>query len=229
MKRILITLAPIVLLCTVCVAQDGEERQEVREDARRRQQYNRPQLTLKDPAAFRTEGKQIFSGPQPGEKLPEFQATSLLGDRKGKEIAPIEAVAGRPQILIFQDESGVAARGLNGIMRTIETINGKTKQDLHVACVFLCDDSEMITGRFAALFSMLGQRGIDIVAVSKDGRDGPGTYGLNRTVSQTILLAKDGKVTRNFVFPQGMRIVHEGLQRYPCQILAYQLMPNHWH
>ncbi|MEL6896008.1 MAG: transposase [Planctomycetota bacterium] len=25
------------------------------------------------------------------------------------------------------------------------------------------------------------------------------------------------------------RIVHEGLQRYPCQILAYQLMPNHWH
>jgi putative transposase len=24
-------------------------------------------------------------------------------------------------------------------------------------------------------------------------------------------------------------IVAEGLQRYPCQILAYQLMPNHWH
>lgn len=24
-------------------------------------------------------------------------------------------------------------------------------------------------------------------------------------------------------------ILAEGLQRYPCQILAYQLMPNHWH
>ena len=25
------------------------------------------------------------------------------------------------------------------------------------------------------------------------------------------------------------RILAQGLQRYPCQILAYQLMPNHWH
>ncbi|TWT32574.1 transposase [Blastopirellula retiformator] len=25
------------------------------------------------------------------------------------------------------------------------------------------------------------------------------------------------------------RILAEGLSRYPCQILAYQLMPNHWH
>ena len=25
------------------------------------------------------------------------------------------------------------------------------------------------------------------------------------------------------------RILAEGLERYPCQILAYQLMPNHWH
>ncbi|QEG41606.1 transposase [Roseimaritima ulvae] len=25
------------------------------------------------------------------------------------------------------------------------------------------------------------------------------------------------------------RILAEGLQRYPCQILSYQLMPNHWH
>ena len=46
--------------------------------------------------------------------------------------------------------------------------------------------------------------GTDSISLSKDGRDGPGAYGLNRTVSQTIILAKDGKVTRNFVFPQGM-------------------------
>ena len=25
------------------------------------------------------------------------------------------------------------------------------------------------------------------------------------------------------------RILAEGLKRYPCQMLAYQLMPNHWH
>ena len=46
------------------------------------------------------------------------------------------------------------------------------------------------------------ERGIDVVAVSQGGRDGPGAYGLNRTISQTIILARDGKVTRNFVFPE---------------------------
>ena len=25
------------------------------------------------------------------------------------------------------------------------------------------------------------------------------------------------------------RILAEGLERYPCGILSYQLMPNHWH
>ncbi|WP_234824260.1 transposase [Bremerella cremea] len=25
------------------------------------------------------------------------------------------------------------------------------------------------------------------------------------------------------------RFLAEGLLRYPCHILAYQLMPNHWH
>ncbi|TWT92833.1 transposase [Stieleria varia] len=25
------------------------------------------------------------------------------------------------------------------------------------------------------------------------------------------------------------RILAQGLERYPCQLLAYQLMPNHWH
>ena len=42
-----------------------------------------------------------------------------------------------------------------------------------------------------------------MLVVSKDGRDGPGAYGLNRTVSQTVILSKGGKVTHNFVFPQG--------------------------
>ena len=51
----------------------------------------------------------------------------------------------------------------------------------------------------ARLFRRLSRWG-----VSKDGRDGPGAYGLNRNVSMTVIVAKDGKVTRNFVFPQSM-------------------------
>ncbi|MEM6472990.1 MAG: hypothetical protein AAF802_25745 [Planctomycetota bacterium] len=199
-----IALALLGLLASASVAQEGENREEASAAARTRQKYSRPKVTVKDPADFMSKGKQIFSGPQPGEKLPEFKATSLMGDSKGKEIAPNELAAERPQILVFQDDGGVAARGINGILRAVETIDRKAKQDLHVACVFLCDDTETMTRRFAGLFPRLRERGIEIIAVSKDGRDGPGAYGLNRAVSQTIILAKGGTVTHNFVFPQGM-------------------------
>jgi hypothetical protein len=159
---------------------------------------------VKDPAGFKMEGRQIFSGPQPGEKLPGFKASSLIGDTKGEDIDPIKLAGKNPQILLFQDEGGVAIRGLFGVVDAITKIDRKTEQDLHIACVFLCDDAETITSRFESLFPRMRERGIDLIALSKDGRDGPGAYGLNRTVSQTIILAKDGKVTQNFVFPQGM-------------------------
>ena len=39
-----------------------------------------------------------------------------------------------------------------------------------------------------------------LVGISPDGREGPGSYGLNRNVSQTVIIAKDGKVLYNFAF-----------------------------
>ncbi|HIK96474.1 MAG TPA: hypothetical protein EYG03_31415 [Planctomycetes bacterium] len=208
MKRSAIALTLMALLTSGSLAQERETRERTRERQRsgegERRVYGRGKLAVKDPAGFRTEGKQIFSGPQPGETLPAFKATSLAGDNKGKELDPIELARNNPQILLFQDESGVAIRGLFGVVDAIRKIDRKTEQDLHIACVFLCDDAETITSRFARIFPGLRERGIDLIAVSKDGRDGPGAYGLNRTISQTIILAKDGKVTRNFVFPQGL-------------------------
>ena len=43
-----------------------------------------------------------------------------------------------------------------------------------------------------------------LVGISPDGREGPGSYGLNRNVAQTVLIAKDGKVLHNFAFTQPM-------------------------
>ena len=42
------------------------------------------------------------------------------------------------------------------------------------------------------------------LSVSQDGREGPGSYGLNRNVAQTVIIAKDGKVLHNFAFTQPM-------------------------
>lgn len=208
MKRSAIALTLVALLCSGSLAQERETRKRTREGQRsgeqERREYGRGKLAVKDPADFKTEGKQVFSGPQRGEKLPALKATSLAGDNKGKELDPIELAGDNPQILFFQDESGVAIRGLFGVVDAIGKIDRKTDKDLHVACVFLSDDAETIVNRFARVFPALRERGIDVIAVSKDGRDGPGTYGLNRTISQTIIIAKEGKVTQNFVFPQGL-------------------------
>ena len=174
-----------------------QDRREYRPEER-----DRHKLGVKDPAGFKTEGKQIFSGPQPGEKLPAFKATSLAGDKKGKELDPITSAGNKLQVLFFQDVSRVAIAGLFSVMDAIGKIERKTDKDLQIACVFLIDDADRIKKGFARGFPALLELGIDVVAVSQGGRDGPGAYGLNRTISQTIILARDGKVTRNFVFPE---------------------------
>ena len=207
MKRHILVLLFTTLLCTPGLTQEEAETKERSAESRTvergRKRYDRGKVTVEDPAKFKTEGKTIFSGPQPGEKLTAFKATSLAGDSKGKELDPVSSGKDRPQVIVFQDESGVAIRGLYGIVDAIGKINRKTEKDLHVTCVFLSDD-EVKINQFAGTFPKLVEMGIDSIALSKDGRDGPGAYGLNRNVSHTIILAKDGQVTRNFVFPQGL-------------------------
>jgi hypothetical protein len=211
MKRSALALTLVALFCSSSLAQERETRERTQEGQRggerdrreyRPEERDRRKLGVEDPAGFKTEGKQIFSGPQPGEKLPAFKATSLAGDEKGKELDPITSAGNKLQVLFFQDESRVAIRGLFSVMDAISKIERKTDKDLQIACVFLIDDADSINKGFARGFPRLLERGIDVIAVSQDGRDGPGAYGLNRTISQTIILARDGKVTRNFVFPE---------------------------
>ena len=52
-----------------------------------RRYRNRRRTEVKDPAGYQTKGKQIFSGPQKGEKLPALKVTSLFGDSQGKTAA----------------------------------------------------------------------------------------------------------------------------------------------
>jgi hypothetical protein len=213
MKRSAIALTLVALVGSMSFAQESTRRkpetreaelEEQRSTERGRRQYTQKKVAVKDPDGFKAEGKAIFSGPQPGEKVSAIKVVSLAGEEKGKEFDPIAAAGDKPHVLFFQDESGVAIRGLFGVGRAIGTINRQSDKDLYVSCVFLADDPDKITSSFGRLFTRMREQGIDVVAVSTDGRDGPGSYGLNRTIAQTIILAKEGKVTRNFVFRQGM-------------------------
>ena len=159
-------------------------------------------MEVKDPAQFKTaEGKTLFSGPQPGEKIPPFKVTGLVGNSDGKQIDPTSLAGGKPQVLIFMDGNRVGLRGLFGLARIVSQIKDKSDKGLHFSATLLGDDPAQLS-QFGKRF---GSRlpGL-VMAASQDGRDGPGALGLNRTVSMTVVVAKDGKVTHNVVFPQSM-------------------------
>lgn len=184
---------------------EAAEREEAPRGARReRRDYGRGAMQLKVPAEFAAaQEKQVFSGPQPGEELPPLSATSVWGESEGKSIDVLRLAGDRPHVLLLMDDNGVGLRGMYGFTRLADQVARRANADLQVSVVFLSDDPATVT-RFAEnVGGGLGDK-LDVLAISPDGRDGPGAYGLNRNVSQTILFAKGGVVQHNFVFLQGM-------------------------
>jgi beta-lactamase regulating signal transducer with metallopeptidase domain len=164
---------------------------------RKRQYENRRQVEVVDPTGFSTsEENKVFSGPQPGEKLPPLMATGIRGGAKDVTFDFIAKADGRPHVLLLQDESGVGLRGLYDVVGVVNKISKKSDKDLHISVVFLSDDP--------AALKQITQHVPEnvLVGISPEGREGPGNYGLNRNVAQTILIAKDGKVLHNFAFTQ---------------------------
>ena len=174
--------------------------------AARRAMSNRQQrrkVEVKNPDEFKqNREKAIFSGPQPEEKLPSLKAITINGDAKGKTIDFIAKADKKPLVLIFQDEKPLGLRGLVGFTRLIAQINSKSKQQISVHVLFLGDSPDTLTQQASRIVPHIPDN--ILLGVSPDGREGPGNYGLNRNVAQTILTVKDGKVLHNFALAQPM-------------------------
>lgn len=163
----------------------------------------RRKVEVKNPDEFKqNREKTIFSGPQPKEKLPSLKAIAINGDAKGKTIDFIAKADKKPLVLIFQDEKPLGLRGLVGFTRLIAQINSKSKQQISVHVLFLGDSPNMLTQQASRIVPHIPDN--ILLGVSPDGREGPGNYGLNRNVAQTILTVKDGKVLHNFALAQPM-------------------------
>src|SRR4051794_32184727 len=52
-------------------------------------------------ATCRAADDKVFSGPQPGEKLPAFTTLGVYDDKEGKELDLIKEADGKPTLLIF--------------------------------------------------------------------------------------------------------------------------------
>ena len=165
--------------------------------------YRRENVEVKNPAEFKkTQGTAIFSGPQPGEKLPPLKVKGINGETKDKTFDVIAKADGKPLVLFLQDESGLGLRGLLGISRLLAQIAEKSKQKMHISAVFLGDTPDTLEDQVSKLVPHIP--GDVLLSISQEGREGPGSYGLNRNVAQTVIIAKDGKVLHNFAFTQPM-------------------------
>lgn len=163
----------------------------------------RRKVEVKNPDEFKqNREKTIFSGPQPEEKLPSLTAIAINGDAKGKTIDFITKADKKPLVLIFQDEKPLGLRGLVGFTRLIDQINKMAKLQISVHVLFLGDSPDALAQQANKIVPHVPKN--VLLGISPDGREGPGNYGLNRNVAQTILTVKDGIVLHNFALAQPM-------------------------
>ena len=160
-------------------------------------------VEVKNPAEFKKiQGAKLFSGPQPGEKLPPLKVKGINGDVKDETYDVIAKADGQLLVLFLQDESGLGLRGLVGVSRLLAQTAEKSKQAMYISAVFLGDTPDTIENQASKLVPHIPSE--VLLGISQDGREGPGSYGLNRNVAQTVIIAKDGKVLHNFAFAQPM-------------------------
>ena len=156
------------------------------------------QQTQPDRQSDKNGEAEIFSGPQPGEKLPPLKVRIVIGDYAGKVKDIIADTTGKTVFLVFMNEFGELE---NEMMRTI-TLYAEQLSNPNVvtAVVWLTPDpSDMETklnrsGRYMPHKTPVG--------ISLAGPEGPGAYGLNRNVKMTIVVAKDNVVTASIALIQ---------------------------
>ena len=137
-----------------------------------------------------------FSGPQVGEKLPEFSFDVFQGPNEGKRLTVAEDRS--PIVVLFVHEFN---RISFGVMRTVAGYCLKRSGDgLNIQVVFLTNDPTEMEARLARARNAL-PRNVNL-GIYRGGLEGPGAYGLNRKMQITLIVANQKKVTGNFALIQ---------------------------
>ena len=140
---------------------------------------------------------QVFSGPQPGEKITGFKIVGISGATPQSERDPVTENKGGPIALVFLH---ALERSLVPLLRVTDEYGALRKEHLKTEVIFLGADRISAEQRIKAAVNSLKLK--SNVGLSLDGSEGPGNYGLNKECMMTIVIAKDDKVTANFALVQ---------------------------
>ena len=140
----------------------------------------------------------LFSGPQIGEKLASFKVRGFFEPNGGKELDFVKQAAGKPIVLIFIHDANRPSLRMTQVLSnyTVEL----AAQGLVTGVVWLADDVTEAENRLKRSGHALTKEAP--TGITLDGTEGPGSYGLNRNVTLTILIGKEGRVTANFALVQ---------------------------
>jgi hypothetical protein len=141
--------------------------------------------------------EELFSGPQVGEKMPSFKVRGVLGN-EGKELDFVTQADGKPIVLVFVHDVNRPSIGMARVL-TAYTVS-RAKDGLNTGVVWLSDDATEAENNIKRMQHALTAGAP--TGISLDGKEGPGSYGLNRKTTLTILVGKEGKVTANFALVQ---------------------------
>lgn len=139
-----------------------------------------------------------FSGPQRGEPLPAFKVQGVFDAQAGETIDFVEKASGKPLVLIFVHDVN---RQSIGFARAVANYTVSRADDgLSTGVIWLSDDASAAEAELKRVRHALAKDAP--VGISLDGKEGPGSYGLNREVMLTILVGNDNKVSANFALVQ---------------------------
>lgn len=139
-------------------------------------------LLLQDP---------VYSGPQPGENAAPF-ALHVLADTE----QPAESFdpARQTCVIVFVHE---VTRPSVQVLRELDAWLAPRHEAVRAVYVLLTAD-KIATLSYAPTVIRAANLRKGSLAVSPDGLEGPGAYGLDRKCTLTALVVKEGKVAANF-------------------------------
>jgi hypothetical protein len=154
-------------------------------------------VTLVLSLPFAAADEKELSGPQVGEKLPSFKVKGVYA-AAGKELDFVKQAAGKPTLLVFVHDANRPSIGLTRVLMNYALT--RSKDGLNSGVVWLAKDTTEAEGTLKKIRHAMAEKAP--TGISVDGEEGPGSYGLNRKMTLTILVANKGKVTANFALVQ---------------------------
>ena len=139
-----------------------------------------------------------FSGPQPGEPLPDCRLKVIFGPDQGKEVGLLDKVGEKPNLVIFVHE---VTRPSVGLVRLVANYGRKREVDSFATQIIFLTADPTETENWMNRARQALPAGVN-VSISPDGKEGPGAFGLNRKMQITGIVSKNRKVLDNFAIIQ---------------------------